>query len=388
MATTRIIPLHLNKGKTMSQCLEERLTYALNEEKNEKGKYVSSYECDIRTADVEFLLHKQMYHNQVAGVRSNEVIAYQIRQSFKPGEITPEKANEIGYELAMRFTKGKYAFIVSTHTDKKHIHNHIIFNSVSTDGKRKFNNYYLSSMVVRKISDCLCLENGLSVIKNPMSYSERKAKGSYTRKANFKDKRIEFLKDVQNKALEGKGKGYITWAKRFNAKQMAKTILFLEEKKIASYEELCKITDERTKKIDRLKESIKEHEAYLEKNKRMQNAIIDYSKNKKYFDEYKASGYSKKYYSQHEEEIIRFKAAREIYKEVGDKNLLNLKKLREEYGTVLEIKKSEYQEYKELRKDIYDYYIARKNLEMLYGEEKGRGSSERKRENSHLENVL
>ena len=120
----------------------------------------------------------------------------------------------------------------------------------------------------------------------------------------------------------------------------------------------------------------------------MQNAIIDYSKNKKYFDEYKASGYSKKYYSQHEEEIIRFKAAGEIYKEVGDKNLFNLKKLREEYGTVLEIKKSEYQEYKELRKDIYDYYVARKNLEMLYGEEKGRGSSERKRENSHLENVL
>ena len=130
MATTRIIPLHQNKGKTMSQCLEERLTYALNEEKNEKGKYVSSYECDIRTADVEFLLHKQMYHNQVAGVRSNEVIAYQIRQSFKPGEITPEKANEIGYELAMRFTKGKYAFIVSTHTDKAHIHNHIIFTKI------------------------------------------------------------------------------------------------------------------------------------------------------------------------------------------------------------------------------------------------------------------
>lgn len=54
------------------------------------------------------------------------MIAYQIRQSFKPGEITAEEANKVGYELAMRFTKGKYAFIVATHTDREHIHNHII----------------------------------------------------------------------------------------------------------------------------------------------------------------------------------------------------------------------------------------------------------------------
>ncbi|SDH69766.1 Relaxase/Mobilisation nuclease domain-containing protein [Pseudobutyrivibrio sp. 49] len=388
MATTRLIPLHLNKGKTMAQCLEDRLAYALNGEKNEQGKYVSCYECDEKNADVEFLLQKKMYHNQVAEIRGNEVIAYQIRQSFKPGEITPEKANELGYELAMNFTKGNYSFVVSTHTDKAHIHNHIIFNSVSIDGKRKFKNFYLSSMVLRKISDCLCLENGLSVIKKPMTHSERKAKGAYPRKTNFKDKRIEFLKDIQNKTFKGKGKGYITWAKRFNAKQMAKTILFLQEREISSYEELCKITDERTEQIDKLRNSMKEHEARLEKNKKMQNAIINYSKNKNCFDAYKASGYSKKYYSEHEAEIIRFEAAREIYKEVGNKDLFNLKNLREEYGTILEIKKSEYREYKKLRKDIYDYYVARKNLEMLYMDEKRRTENERKRENSHLENVL
>ena len=151
---------------------------------------------------------------------------------------------------------------------------------------------------------------------------------------------------------------------------MAKTILFLQEREISSYEELCKITDERTEQIDKLRNSMKEHEARLEKNKKMQNAIINYSKNKNCFDAYKASGYSKKYYSEHEAEIIRFEAAREIYKEVGNKDLFNLKNLREEYGTILEIKKSEYREYKKLRKDIYDYYVARKNLEMLYMDEK------------------
>lgn len=65
--------------------------------------------------------------------QKNNIIAYQIRQSFKPGEITPEEANQVGYETAMRWTKGKHAFIVATHIDKSHIHNHIIYNSTSLD---------------------------------------------------------------------------------------------------------------------------------------------------------------------------------------------------------------------------------------------------------------
>ena len=107
-----------------------------------------------------------------------------------------------------------------------------------------------------------------------MTYSERKRQGRYTRKANFKDKRIEFLKDIEKKVIEGKGKGYVTWDKRFNAKQMAKTLLFLQEKEIESYEHLCKITDERTEQIDKLRESMKEKEAYLEKNKQMHFLFI------------------------------------------------------------------------------------------------------------------
>lgn len=67
-----------------------------------------------------------------------DVIAYQIRQSFKPGEITPEEANEVGYETGMRFTKGKHEFIVATHVERAHIHNHIIFNSTNLKCDRKF----------------------------------------------------------------------------------------------------------------------------------------------------------------------------------------------------------------------------------------------------------
>ena len=131
MAVTRLIPLHINKGKTIAQCLTDRLEYGKNGRKTEDGKYISSYECDPRTADEEFLLAKRQYLHITGRKQEKDVIAYQIRQSFKPGEISPEKANEIGYELAKRFTKGRHAFIVATHTDRAHIHNHIYFNSTS-----------------------------------------------------------------------------------------------------------------------------------------------------------------------------------------------------------------------------------------------------------------
>ena len=112
---------------------------------------------------------------------SHEVIAYQIRQSFKPGEITPEEANRLGHELALRFTKGKYAFIVATHMDRAHVHNHIVFNSTSIDATRKFKNFWLSSFALQRVSDLICLENGLSVIA-PKPYKERTKRTEYPRR--------------------------------------------------------------------------------------------------------------------------------------------------------------------------------------------------------------
>jgi hypothetical protein len=142
--------------------------------------------CDPMTVDEEFLLSKRQYH-QITGRESrHDVIAYQIRQSFKPGEITPEDANKLGRELALRFTKGNYAFIVATHTDRAHIHNHIIFNSTSLDATKKFKNFWLSSIALQRISDLICLEHGLSVIK-PKPYRERHKRTEYPEKENLRD---------------------------------------------------------------------------------------------------------------------------------------------------------------------------------------------------------
>ena len=186
MAATRLIALHINKGKTIAQCLADRTDYAQNPEKTEKGELVTGYGCDPMTADEEFLLSKRQYEHATGRKQAHDVIAYQVRQSFKPGEVTPEEANRIGYETAMRWTKGKYAFIVATHTDKAHIHNHIVYNSTSLDGSRKFRDFYFSAIALRRLSDLICMEHMLSVIK-PRPYEEREKRKDYPRQVPHRD---------------------------------------------------------------------------------------------------------------------------------------------------------------------------------------------------------
>ena len=111
MAATRIIKMHINKGKTVAQCLADRTDYAKNPDKTDNGQLISSYECNPDTVDAEFALSKREYFQITGRMQENDIIAYQVRQSFKPGEITPEEANEIGYEFAKRFTKGNHAFM-------------------------------------------------------------------------------------------------------------------------------------------------------------------------------------------------------------------------------------------------------------------------------------
>ena len=199
MAATRLITMHINKGKTIAQSLADRTDYAINPDKTQDGEYVSSYECSPETVDTEFLLAKQKYYS-ITGrepQHGRDIIAYQIRQAFFPGEITPEQANKIGYELAMRFTGGQHQFIVATHIDKAHVHNHIIFNSTTLDCTHKFNNYKDSAEVVREMSDRLCLENDLSIIENPAPkgkhYAEWKAEREGT---SWKAKLRETIDDV------------------------------------------------------------------------------------------------------------------------------------------------------------------------------------------------
>ena len=168
MATTRIMSLHTGKGRTVAKAINDIIDYVENPDKTDGGRLISSYQCDSRIADAEFLFAKRQYLARTGRKRgADDVIAYTIRQSFVPGEITPEEANRLGYELARRFTKGKHAFIVCTHVDKAHIHNHIIWNSTTLDHDRKFRDFLGSARAVRRLNDTICIENGYSIVENP-----------------------------------------------------------------------------------------------------------------------------------------------------------------------------------------------------------------------------
>ncbi len=332
MAATRLIPLHRNKGKSIAQTLKRRTDYTENKDKTDDGTFISTYACDIETADEEFMLSRRLYEQRVRSPRKNEVIAYQIRQSFKPGEVTPELANRIGYELAMRFTKGQYAFTVCTHVDKKHIHNHIVYNSVSVDGRRKFRDYHFSAMTVRKISDLLCMENGLSVIKPARA----------GRKTDSRS--LASLVDIEKALREGKGPGYERWAKVFNVKQMAKSLLFLQEHGIRDYGELKDRTEKMKQDIAVTKELIGTLEEKMAANKELQTHIINYAK---------SGG--------------KDTAAKKAFSKYKRGELPKMKELRAEHEALWQQKKETYSKYSGDKKELREYLIAKENLELMMG---------------------
>lgn len=173
MATTRLIPLHTGKGRNFGKAIRNVIGYVSNPKKTQQGELVTGFGCNPETADGEFLLMKREYIAQTGRLRGkDDVIAYHLRQSFVPGEITPEEANRIGCELASRFTHGKHAYVVATHEDRRHVHSHIIISAVNLDCDRKFRNFWGSSKAIRRLSDTLCIQNGLSIIEQPKGHSK------------------------------------------------------------------------------------------------------------------------------------------------------------------------------------------------------------------------
>lgn len=173
MATTRLIPLHTGKGRNFGKAIRNVIGYVSNPKKTHQGELVTGFGCNPETADGEFLLMKREYIAQTGRLRGkDDVIAYHLRQSFVPGEITPEEANRIGCELASRFTHGQHAYVVATHEDRRHVHSHIIISAVNLDCDRKFRNFWDSSKAIRRLSDTLCIQNGLSIIEHPKGHSK------------------------------------------------------------------------------------------------------------------------------------------------------------------------------------------------------------------------
>lgn len=174
IAVTYLKAHHISKGETIEQSMKDRFNYGQNPNKTQGGSLILSYQCDPKTADAEFLLAKAKY-KAITGreqKKDADVLCYQIRQAFPPGELDAEAALAVSYELAMRWTKGKHAFFVVSHIDRPHPHCHIYYNSTTLDCTRKFRDFLGSGRALRRLSDRVCIEHGLSVIANPKLHSQ------------------------------------------------------------------------------------------------------------------------------------------------------------------------------------------------------------------------
>ena len=452
MAVTRIISIRGSKGQSVIKSLTERTDYVKNPEKTENGSLVYAYGCTPQLVAAEFALSKRQYA-QRTGRNAPGVIAYHIRQSFKPGEITPEAANLVGRELAERFLKGKHAYIVCTHVDRKHIHSHIIFNSTTIDGTAKFRDFLGSGRTVGRLSDLICIEHGLSVIQNPRRYthptydkwlgdkkppshrdvlratiddalakkprtfeellqfirecgyrvSEGKSvtfyKGGqkgirlHTLGAGYSEAELcaviegktahnprgkredaSLLIDIEAKLANGKSGGYERWAKVFNVKQMAKTLLYLQEHGIKNREELSARADAASEKLAAVNERIKAIDARIKEITELRGQIVAYAKTRKIFDEYKASRYSRKFFDAHESEIEQHRAAKRYFNAHGIEKLPNMIDLNAEFDKLVAEKREAYAEYRAIRDEHRELLAHRHNVEVFLGEEKSAAS--------------
>ena len=151
MAVTKIHPI--------KSTLKKALDYIENPDKTDGKLFVSSYGCSYETADIEF----QMLLDQA--VQKGNNLAHHLIQAFEPGETTPEQAHEIGRQLADEVLQDKYPYVLSTHIDKVQLHNHIIFCALDMVQQRKYISKRRSYSYIRRTSDRLSKENGMSVIK-------------------------------------------------------------------------------------------------------------------------------------------------------------------------------------------------------------------------------
>ena len=173
----------VTKTHPIKTTLNKAIAYICNPGKTDDTILVSAFRCSAETADIEFSWTRRH------AIDKGTNLGRHLIQAFSPGEITPEQAHEIGMKLANEVLGGKYEFVLTTHIDKGHIHNHIIFNSVSFVDYRKYHSNKRSYHFIRRTSDRLCKEYGLSVIvqgqdkgKSYIEHTAEKAGTSYKAK--------------------------------------------------------------------------------------------------------------------------------------------------------------------------------------------------------------
>lgn len=429
----------ITKTHPIKSTLKKAIDYICNPAKTDGKLLVSSFGCAAETADIEFAWTRK--HSIDKGTH----LGRHLIQAFNPGETTPEQAHEIGMQLAKEILGGKYEFVLTTHIDKGHIHNHLIFNSVSFADHHHYHSNKRSYHYIRRVSDRLCKEHGLSVItpgqnkgKSYTEYNAEKTGTSYKAKlkaaidrlipvsndfedllrrlqnegyeikrgkyvscrANHQerftrlktlgtdyteesltariagkprpsrapkkdDKRISLLIDIQNNIKAQESAGFAHWAKINNLKQAAKTMNFLTEHGISSYEELEEKAVVISAASDKLLATIKNTEGRIADLSLLVKHAATYRKLKPVYDSYRKSSDKEKFLRGNESNIILFEAAAKALKEMKIEKLPTAEKMKAEYETLVTDKERLYSEYKAVRQEAKEYTTIKQNIDSL-----------------------
>lgn len=429
----------VTKTHPIKSTLKAAIDYICNPEKTDGKLLVSAYGCAAETADIEFTWTRRH------AIDKGTNLGRHLIQAFEPGEVSPEEAHEIGMQLAKEILGGKYEFVLTTHIDKDHIHNHIIFNAVSFADHKHYHSNKRSYHEIRRVSDRLCKEHGLSVVvpgqDKGKSYIEHQAerngtsykatlkatidrliptckdfedlltrlqregyeikRGKYiscrasdqerftrmktlgidyteeaitaritggsrpSRQPKQRDGKISLLIDIQNNIKAQQSAGFNHWAKLNNLKQAAKTMNFLTEHGIDSYNQLEDRLSSLTEKRDTAHTEIKTIETRSAELALVMKHAATYRKLKPIYDQYRRSGDKEKFMRGHESEIILFEAAAREMKRLGAVPLPTAESMKAELATLNVKKEMLLSEYKTARSEAQEYETIKQNVDML-----------------------
>ena len=231
----------VTKTHPIKRALKAAIDYICNPEKTDGKLLVSSYGCAAETADIEFAWTRRH------AIDKGTNLGRHLIQAFQPGEVTTEQAHEIGMELAREILGGRYEFVLTTHIDRDHVHNHLIFNAVSFADHKHYHSNKRSYHFIRRTSDRICKEHGLSVIvPGQERFTRLKTLGADyaedaltarmagrarpSRQPKQQSGKISLLIDIQNNIKAQQSAGYRHWATIENLKRIAETSNFLTER--------------------------------------------------------------------------------------------------------------------------------------------------------------
>ena len=425
----------VTKTHPIKSTLKAAIDYICNPAKTDGSLLVSAYGCSAETADIEFAWTRRH------AIDKGENLGRHLIQAFAPGEVTPEEAHQIGLELAKEILGGKYEFVLTTHIDRGHIHNHVIWNAVSFADHKHYHSNKRSYYEIRRASDRLCKEHGLSVIvpgqEKGKSYVEHQAvrngtsykaklksvidrllpacadleyllrrlqeeeyeirRGKYIscrasdqeRFTRLKTLGIDYTEEALAARIAGRTRpskrpkardgsiqriaviqdnqspGLRHWAKLQKLKEGAKTLNYLAEHGIESYEALGNRLAELNAAVDDSLASIKAVEGRIAELNLIVKYAATYRKFRPVYDHYRKSDDKEKFLRGHESEIILFEAAARELKRPGVVPLPAAEKLERELSELTVQKETLYAQYTAAKRQAKEYDTIKRNLDIL-----------------------